>query len=130
MKFRLSLFICISLTIIFINGCSGKINNSVTFNNLALGTVYVNFRGEAINVTSGNSVVVQEIPNGTYNYATTFSLPAGAIGGSLQGDYKGTMTIAAGTKITILYSSTFINGSYILYATISNSDDQGSPTGP
>jgi hypothetical protein len=130
MKYRLPLFVCIILTFIFINGCSGKVNNSVTFKNLALGTVYVNFRGEAIIVTPGNSIVVQEIPKGSYNYATTFSIPAGAIGGSTQGDVKGTLIITAGTKITILYSSTLINGAYILFATISSSDDQGATTGP
>jgi hypothetical protein len=130
MKYRLPLFISIILTFIFINGCSGKINNSVTFRNLALGTVYINFRGEAILVTSGNSVIVQEIPKGTYNYNTTYSLPVGSIGGSLQGDYKGTLIITAGTKITILYSSTLINGIYIIYATVSSSDDQSATTGP
>jgi hypothetical protein len=73
---------------------------------------------------------VQEIPKGTYNYATTFALPTGAIGGSAQGDVKGNLIITAGTKITILYSSTLINGAYILYATISSSDNQGTPTSP
>ena len=130
MKYRLPLFIGIILSFILINGCSGKVNDSVTFNNLALGTVLVNFRGETITITPGNSVVVQEIPKGTYNYATSLQLPAGAIGGSFQGDYKGTMIITAGTKILLLYSSTLINGSYILYATISSSVDQGTTTGP
>jgi hypothetical protein len=130
MKYRLPLFICIILTLISINGCSGKVNNSVTFKNLAAGNVYVNFRGEAITLTPNNTATVQEIPKGTYNYATTFSLPTGAIGGSAQGDVKGDLIITAGTKITILYSSTLINGSYILFATISSSDDQGTPTSP
>jgi len=130
MKYRLPLLVCIILAFIFINGCSGKINNSVTFKNLALGTVYVNFRGEAMTVTPGNSVIVQEIPEGTYNYASTYSLPDGAISGSIQGDYKGTLIITAGTRITILYTSTMTNGSYIVFATISSSDTQGTPTSP
>ena len=130
MKYRLPLFICIILTFICINGCSAKVNNSVTFKNFAVGTVYVNFRGDAITHTPYNTVTVQEIPKGTYNYATTFALPTGAIGGSAQGDVKGNLIITAGTKITILYSSTLINGAYILYATISSSDNQGTPTSP
>src|ERR1035437_29158 len=109
MKYRLPLFISIILTFIFINGCSGKVNNSVT---------------------SRNSVIVQEIPKGIYDYNTTYSLPVGSIGGSIQGDYKGTLTITAGTKITILYSSTQINGSYIVFASVSSSDDQGTVTSP
>ena len=130
MKYKLPLFICVILSFTLINGCSGKVNNSVTFKNLALGTVYVNFRGDAITITPGNSTTIQEIPKGLYNYATTYSLPAGAIGGSAQGDVKGNLNIMAGTKITILYSSTLVSGAYILFATISTSDDQGSLTSP
>ena len=130
MKYRLPLFVCIISSFIFINGCSAKVNNSVTFKNLALGTVYVNFRGDAITVNPGSSATVQEIPKGTYNYDTNFSLPADAIGGSAQGAIKGTLIITAGTKISILYTSTLINGAYILYATVSSSADQGTPTSP
>jgi hypothetical protein len=130
MKYRLPLFICIIFTFICLNGCSGKVNNSVSFRNLAQGIVYINFRGDAITVNPGSSAVVQEIPKGTYNYATTFSIPAGAIGASTQGAVTGNLIITAGTKITVFYSSTLINGAYILYATISSSDDQGTPTSP
>jgi hypothetical protein len=130
MKYRLPLFVCIILSFIFINGCSGKVNNSVTFKNLSQGTVYVNFRGEAIEVTIGNTSIVQEIPKGTYNYSTTYSVPASAISSSVQGAVTGNLNISAGTRILIIYSSTLINGTYLLSATISNNDDQGTPTGP
>src|ERR1035437_7990779 len=125
MKYRLPLFVCIILSFIFINGCSGKVNNSVTFKNLSQGTVYVNFRGEAIEVTIGNTSIVQEIPKGTYNYSTTYSVPASAISSSVQGAVTGNLNISAGTRILIIYSSTLINGTYLLSATISNNDDQG-----
>jgi len=130
MKYRLPLFICIILSFIFINGCSGKVNNSVTFKNLSQGTVYVNFRGNAIAVTPGNSSTVQEIPKGIYNYATTFSVPAGVISSTSQGAVSGNLTIVAETKILIIYSSTLINGTYTLFANVSSSDDQGTPSSP
>jgi hypothetical protein len=130
MKYRLPLFICIIFSFIIINGCSGNVNNSVTFKNLALGTVYINFRGDAITVSPGSTSIVKEIPKGTYNYATTYSIPAGAIGASTLGAVSGNLNITAGTRISILYSSTLINGTYILNATISSSDDQGTLTSP
>ena len=130
MKYRLPLFICFILSFIFINGCSGKVNNSVTFTNLAQGTVNVNFRGENITLTPGNSMIVQEIPKGTYNYDTNFSLPANALTGSSQGAVSGNLTISAGTRILIMYSSTLNNGAYILYATVSSSDNQDALTNP
>jgi len=130
MKYRLPLFVCIILSFIFINGCSGKVNNSVTFKNLSQGTVYVNFRAAAIPVAPGNSSIVQEIPKGIYNYSTTFSVPAGVISSTSQGAVSGNMTIVAETKILIIYSSTLVNGTYTLFATISSSDNQGTPSGP
>jgi hypothetical protein len=130
MKYRLPLFVCIILSFIFINGCSAKVNNSVTFKNLSQGTVYVNFRADAIPVSPGNSSIVQEIPKGIYNYSTTFSVPAGVISSTSQGAVSGNLNIVAETKILIIYSSTLINGTYTLIATISSSDNQGTPTGP
>ena len=130
MKYRLPLFICIILSFIFINGCSGKVNNLITFKNLSQGNIYVNFRGEAIPVTTGNSSIVQEIPKGIYNYATTFSVPAGVISSTSQGAVSGNLTIVAETKILIIYSSTLINGTYTLFANLSSSDNQGTPSGP
>ena len=130
MKYIISLSVCIILTFMLIGGCSGKVNNSVTFKNLSQSTVYVNFRGEAIEMTIGNTSTIQEIPKGTYNYSTTYSVPAGAISSSVQGAVTGNLNIAAGTKILIIYSSTLLNGVYLLSATISNSDDQGILTGP
>ena len=130
MKNKFPLFICVIFSFIFLNGCSGKVNNSVTFKNNALGTIFVNFRGDAISIAPGNSATVQEIPKGTYNYDTNLSLPAGAIGWSEQGAFKGTLILSAGTRISILYTSTLINGAYVLTATISSSDDQGTLTSP
>jgi hypothetical protein len=130
MKNRLPLSVCIIFTLIFLNGCSGKVNNSITFKNLSQSTVYVNFRGEAIELTTGNTSIIQEIPKGIYDYSTTYSVPPGAISSSVQGAVTGNLNIAAGTKILIIYSSTLLNGVYLLSATISNSDDQGTLTSP
>jgi hypothetical protein len=130
MKIKLPLFLCVIFTFIFLNGCSGKVNNAVTFINKAQGTILVNFRGEAITIAPDNSVTVQEIPKGTYGYDTNISLPPGALGGTEQGAYKGSLILTAGTKISVLYTSTLINGAYILFATISSSDNQVTPTGP
>jgi hypothetical protein len=130
MKYKLPLVICIVFSFLLINGCSAKINNSATFQNLSAGTFYVNFRGSAVTVTSGGSSSIQEIQKGTYSYSTTYEIPSGTISQSTQGDVKGNITMNAGTKILIIYSSTLINGAYTLYATLSSSDSQTTVTGP
>ena len=112
-------------------GCSTSVNNSITFKNLAAGDIIVNFRGQDISVAAGGTGVIKEIPQGTYKYETTYSIPAGATSSATTGDVAGQVVINAGTKILILYSSTLINGVYTLSATTSNSDTQKiSTTGP
>jgi hypothetical protein len=107
-------------------GCSSKLNNSIEIRNLAWGELHFNFRGESITVPAGNAreqvVTLKELPKGLFEYSTTFEIPANATNTAAQGDVSGTVNINAGTKILILYSSTFIEGSYTLFATLSTNE--------
>ncbi len=130
-KRDLFFFAVITVFSIIYSGCNTSVNNSITFKNLATGDIIVNFRGQDVSVAAGSTGEVKEIPEGTYLYATTFSIPAGATSSTTTGDVSGQVVIKAGTKILILYSSTLINGVYTLSATISNSDSKKiSVTGP
>jgi hypothetical protein len=130
MRNKIPLLISLAISFLLISGCSGKVNNSVTIQNLSAGTVYLNFRGNVITAVSGASASVSEIPKGTYLYSTTYSVPAGVLTSSTQGAVAGTLTITAGTRILIIYSSTLINQAYVLLASVSSSDSQTSTTGP
>ncbi|MBK6913593.1 MAG: hypothetical protein IPH11_07970 [Ignavibacteriales bacterium] len=112
--------------------CSSSLENSITFQNLASNRIFINFRGELITVEAGETKIVKEIPKGLFTYSTTYEIPAGAQGSSTIGDVSGEMDIFAGTKILIVYSSTYLVGTYTLYATFSSSDDQSqiTPTTP
>ena len=90
----------------------------------------VNFRAKDIKIKVGQKVAINEIPKGTYTYATSFSNPVGATSISSLGDVTGTVVLKAGTKILVIYTSTFINGVFTLSATLSSSDDQSTPTSP
>ncbi len=114
--------LCI-IAVFSLNSCSKSVNNSLTFNNQSEGTIYINFRGGIITVPAGQTSSIKEIPQGKYNYATTFEVPAGTTSSSSQGDISGTVTLNAGTKILLFYTSTLSNGSYTLSVTVSNSDD-------
>jgi len=108
-------------------GCSSKVNNSIELRNLAIGELHFNFRGEVITVPGAPSgheqvVTLRELPKGVFEYSTTYAIPGNAISSSAVGDLTGTVKIAAGTKILILYSSTFINGEYKIYATLSTNE--------
>lgn len=116
-----------------LTSCSSKVDNSLTFKNMSASTLYVNFRGEVITVSEGETKIVKEIPKGTYDYSTTYSVPPTTVSSGTQGAVSGQVVLKAGTKILVLYSSTFVSGVYTLYATISNSDNldtEDSLTGP
>jgi len=131
MKLFLARLIIFFMPIVFLN-CSSSPNNSVTFQNMSSGDVYINFRGQMITIPAGKTSSVKNIPNGTYSYSTTYSVPAGVTSTNSQGNVSGTLQIKVGTKILFVYSSTMLSGTYTIYVTISNSDDQSSstPTGP
>lgn len=130
MRYKIPLLFSFIVSFLFISGCTGKVNNSVTIQNLSAGTVYFNFRGNVVTAASGSTATISEIPKGTYQYATTYGIPAGALSSSAQGAVTGTVIINAGTRIMIVYSSTLTNGAYVLFATITSSDSQTITTSP
>jgi hypothetical protein len=104
--------------------CTSDLNNKFTFKNYSAGKVLINFRSDLYSVDPGATFSVTDIPKGTYTYATTYTLPAGATASSAVGDVSGSVVFAASTRILVVYSSTLNDGAYTIYATISNSDDQ------
>jgi len=110
-------------------GCSSSLDNSLTLKNISAGAIYLNFKGEIITVESGKTVVVKDIPKGTYTYATTYEIPAAASTATFVGAATGSLSFKPGTKVTILYSSVLSGTTYTLYATMSTSDDQTTKSG-
>ena len=114
-------FLTISMS--FLSGCSDTVGTKITFENFASNKVFINFRASLIAVGAGKSVDITEIPKGKYSYATTFELPPGTIASSAEGDVSGDLELAAGTRVLIVYASTFIDGVYTISATKTTSDD-------
>jgi hypothetical protein len=107
-------------------GCSSSVNNSIELRNLAWGEIHFNFRGEVYKVPAASSreqvLTLRELPKGKFEYSTTFEIPANAAASSAEGDITGVVDIDAGTKILILYYSTFIDGNYTIYTTVSTNE--------
>ena len=119
-----------SLTTLFFQWCKTTVDNRISFNNLSGSDLIINFRGQDIKVDIGKKVDINEIPKGTYTYATIFSIPVGATPSSTFGEVSGSVNIKAKTKILIIHTSTLLNGIFTLTATFSSSDDQTNPTSP
>jgi len=123
MKQRFIFLSLILLAITFMS-CDSKIENSITFQNLASNDVYVNFRGQSIHVPNGATVKLTEIDRGEYEYETIYELPVGATESQTEGELSGTFTIKVATKILVIYSSVYNEGTYTIYASVTTSDDQ------
>ena len=137
MKRLLILLAFIPLIVLTFQSCSTTVDNRFTFQNLAQADVYVNFRASLITVKAGETVEVKDMPKGLYSYETTYEVPAGTISSSAEGDVSGQVTVNAGTKLLIVYSSTYIvtSNTYLLSASLTSSDDEtpddgGNPVGP
>lgn len=123
MKHILNSFLLIALVLTLLSCSDGPINK-IIINNKAAGDVYLNFRGSEIAVASGETVEIENIDKGEYEYATVFSIPAGATEFSSDGEMSGTFILRAGTKILVTYTSVFDQqGTYNIYATVTSSDD-------
>jgi len=135
MKKILILLLLTSLCAITFISCSTDVNNGITFKNLASGDVHVNFRATLTTVKAGEEVELLNLPKGTFEYNTTYEIPAGVQSSQAEGDLAGELDITAGTKILIVYASMVEEDVYKISATRTTSDDLSdeedpNPVGP
>jgi hypothetical protein len=117
------IFVVLFISLSIFWGCAPITETSLTLKNLAAGAVYLNFRGEVTTVPAGKTVVLSDLPKGTYAYNTTYAVPAGTSSSTSVGELEGEIVIKPGSKILILYSSTFSLDTYTIYATKTSNDD-------
>jgi hypothetical protein len=118
------------LPLLTFTSCESEVASQITIKNIADARVMVNFRANLYEISPDRTRVLKDIPQGTYQFNTTFELPAAAMIGSEGNELSGNLEIQPGTRITILYSSTFIEGEYTLYANITTSANQSPDDDP
>jgi len=117
------LYLLFTITSISFLSCSDGPINKITFQNLADGDVYVNFKGSQIEVLSQSTVELEDIDKGEYEYETIFTLPYGTTDFSSEGEMSGSFILKAGTKIIVTYTSVSNEGTYTIYASVTSSND-------
>jgi hypothetical protein len=118
---KILVVMCVSMLAFW--SCSSDSGTSLTLKNMAAGSIYLNFRGEVTTVPAGRTVILSELPKGTFAYVTTYAVPAGATSSTAVGELQGEIIINAGTQVLILYSSLLSENKYTIYATITTNDD-------
>jgi hypothetical protein len=126
MKHKVIYIVLVILSISLLSCSDGPIN-TIRIENWASNDVSVNFKGSLTNVPAGlspgESVELTDIMKGEYEYETIFEIPSSATAFEASESCAGTLTLNAGTKILIIYVSTFIQGNYSISASITTSDD-------
>lgn len=132
MKRQLSILAAVVIfSLVTLLGCSTSVDTKITLNNLAQGAVYLNFRAEVYSVAPGKTLEINDVPKGSYEYEITFSIPAGATEGNVNGEGAGELNIEAGTKVLFLFSSNLANNSYTLNVSMTTTNDlTPEPTSP
>ncbi len=117
---------------LFLSSCEGSLNNTFTFRNLSDGKLLISFRANVVEVPVGKTVSVKDVPKGTYAFSTIYEVPAGTVSSTVQGDASGSVPFKLSTRVLVLYTSTFSDSAYTLYAALTTSDDltEEGPTGP
>jgi len=122
MKHILISFLLISLSLTLISCSDGPIN-TITIENWASNDVSVNFKGSLTDVPAGATVQLTDILKGEYEYETIYVIPSGATSFEASESCAGTLVLNAGTKTLIIYTSTLVEGTYSISASITTSDD-------
>jgi hypothetical protein len=108
--------------------------NELKVENLAEEEIHLNFRAEVYDVDAEETITITDIPNGTYSYSTTYTLPQGINDYDAGGAVSGSMRFSFGrTKNFLLYSSiteTDNTGlaTYKISATLSTSESSTAQT--
>jgi hypothetical protein len=123
LKKHIGLITVLFLFAFIFTSCETDLENKFTFQNYSAGKVLINFRGSLHSVNAGAIYTINKVPKGTYDYSTTYEVPFGTTGSSAQGALDGTVEFKVSTRVLIVYSSTFNDSAYTIYATISSTDD-------
>lgn len=65
------------LVVIFSTGCHERNKNQFYVKNSSLGSITMNFKGQLFTVANGADLLIDDVPNGTFEYETVYAIPAG-----------------------------------------------------
>ncbi|MFW5960620.1 MAG: hypothetical protein ACOCSE_05830 [Chitinivibrionales bacterium] len=113
--------IAVFMAAVILMGCS---ENKVVIKNIASESVRFNFRGEEYFVERGSERSVTGIPNGKYEYTTTYRIPSTELSTEEGENLSGELTFRRNeTKVSVLYSSVTDSTSYKIYCNVSSSNN-------
>jgi len=124
---RLASVVSAACLLSLLAGCSG---NQVTVENVADGDIYFNFRAQRYAVASGGVVEITDIPNGTYEFATTVEIPRSGVTFADGGGLAGEMAFErSSSEFYLLISSVLDTTTYTVFGNLSSTNSTAGVTG-
>jgi hypothetical protein len=117
------LFTLVAISLVIFSSCEPFIENKITVRNLASGAVKLNIRAKLYDIAAGQTLVLNDFKKGTFEYETMYSVPSSATTFSAEGDVSGSMILNAGTEILLVYTSTIDSSNYVIYGSMTSTDD-------
>ncbi len=100
---KVTILLC--LVSVFLVECRDT-GNVITIKNMAEASMIFSFRGEVHDVASGADVSLTHVPNGTYNYMTITTVPAGMDKWTPDKNLSGTLSLYNNmTTVSVIYTS-------------------------
>lgn len=122
LKFSIALLALISLSFI---SCSDALDvNEFKIENRSGGEININFRATEHTIVDGQTLVLDDIPQGTHPYITIFQAPANATV-QIEGPVSGDVKFINGTKALLIFVSSFDGETFTIFASLSISDRSG-----
>ena len=122
LKFITALLALISLSFI---SCSDALDvNEFKVENRSGGEIKINFRATEYTIADGQTLVLDNIPQGTHPYITIFQAPPSATV-QTEGPVSGDVKFINGTKALLIFVSNFDGETFTIFASLSVSDRSG-----
>ena len=122
MKHKFIYFVILIISVGFLS-CNDDVASKITITNSASNDISLNFRGTLTDVPAGETVELTNVLQGEYAYETIYEIPSGATSSEASESCAGTFVIGGGTRILVVYISSFNNGVYSLSASITSSNN-------
>ncbi|MDY0082005.1 MAG: hypothetical protein RBR74_02365 [Ignavibacteriaceae bacterium] len=117
----------IVLSVLSFTSCEPFVVNKITVRNLAAAEVQFSLRAKTYSVQSGETLILDDFKKGSFQYYSTFSVPAGVTGVETEGDFEGEVILNAGTEVLFLYQSNIVDNKYSISIYKMSSDDINRP---
>jgi hypothetical protein len=118
--------ILVTVLVVFaflLSSCDNDLKNLFRFRNNSQSDLTINFRGNHYQVSAGTVYDIKDTPKGTYEYSTIYRLPAGVKSYSSEGELSGQVDFQQGTTALIIYTSTYLDSAYTIFATLTTNTD-------